>query len=347
MGRLGYALGMFPRPFLARPWLAVLAAVAVAAGACTGAGGPSGAPSPTAAGSGGACATVPAPTGTIQDWGPPAQRPSITPVIINPSGTIACGPTRLMFSFLDADNAPVAAPDREVDVALYDLGTDPGAAVQTVPASFIWAIEPDVGVYVVEADFPTAGLWGAELRTSAGDGPEERIRVQFDVQPESTVIAVGDPAPPSDTPTLDDVGGDVALLSTDEDPVPAFYETSVKDALAAGEPFVLAFATPKFCATAQCGPTLDRLKPIAEAHPDLTVINVEPYALEVQDGQLQPVLSGDPPGLTPAPATTEWRLPAEPWVFVVDGDGIVTASFMLIFGDEELEAAIEDVLPAG
>ncbi len=319
----------------------IIAALAV--GACGPQGGSARPASPS--GAAGPCPTTPAPATTPDGWDVSAQRPSLTPQIINPSGTIACGPTRIMFSFLDADLAPVASPDREVDVALYDLGADPSTPTETVPATFIWAIEPTVGVYVVEADFPTSGVWGAELRTSVGDGAPESIRIQFDVQPSSSVVAVGDRAPASDTPTLADVGGDVTRISTDSDPVTAFYETSVADALAAGKPFVLAFATPKFCATAQCGPTLDRLKPIAAAHPGMTFINVEPYQLEAVDGQLQPVLTGDPPGLTPTAATSEWRLPAEPWVFVVDGQGVVRASLMLIFGDEELEAAIEDVQP--
>jgi hypothetical protein len=125
--------------------------------------------------------------------------------------------------------------------------------------------------------------------------------------------------------------------------VPAFYETSIADAVAANEPFVVAFATPKFCASQQCGPTLDRLKPIAARHPGVTVINVEPYQLESTDSGLQPVTTGDPPQLTPAQATLDWRLPTEPWVFVVDRDGIVTDSFMLIFSDEELEAALTAV----
>ena len=59
-------------------------------------------------------------------------------------------------------------------------------------------------------------------------------------------------------------------------PGPAFYETSVADALAAHSRSC-SFATPKFCTSEQCGPTLDSIKPIAEAHPDVTFINVEPY----------------------------------------------------------------------
>ena len=190
-------------------------ALALVVGACSNAASvPSASPSP-----GAACPTTPAPAGTPDGWDVATQRPTVLPQIINPSGTLACGPSRLMFSFLDADNVPVAAPDREVEVALYDLGADAVTPADTVPAAFIWAIEPTVGVYVVDADFPTAGLWGAELRTTVGGGEPETIRIQFDVQVESSVVAVGDPAPASDTPTLDDVGGDVTKISTDADPV--------------------------------------------------------------------------------------------------------------------------------
>ena len=93
----------------------------------------------------------------------------------------------------------------------------------------------------------------------------------------------------------------------------------------------------------QCGPTLDRLKPIAADHPDVTVINVEPYELESTDSGLQPVTTGDPPSSRRPRPRDDWRLPTEPWVFVVDRDGIVTDSFMLIFSDEELEAALTNV----
>jgi hypothetical protein len=289
------------------------------------------------------CSTSPVPAPeSIGAWSAP-QTPSIYPQVINPAGTLACGQNRFMFSFLDDQNIPVAAPDRPVSVAFYDLGADAESPVTTVDGTFVWAIEDVAGIYVANVDFPSSGQWGAEFRTTGADGADEAIRVQFDVQESSSVVSVGDQAPASDTPTLDDVGGDISLISTDDEPVEAFYETSVSEALAAGEPFVLVFATPKFCVSAQCGPTLDRLKPIAAAHPELTFINVEPYQLEAVEGQLQPILTGEPPQLTPATATNEWRLAAEPWVFVVDGDGIVTASFMLIFSDEELEAAIAAV----
>jgi hypothetical protein len=322
----------------------VLAVAACGPGGAT----PSAAPaspggSPGGSPAAGACPTTPPPPGTPEGWDTTQQTPSVYPQIIG-GQALACGKTRFMFSFIDKQNVPVGAPDRTVEVALFDLGTDPTKPVQTGTATFIWAIEPTVGVYVFDADFTAAGTWGAEFRTAVGGAAPESIRVLFDVQPTSTVIAVGDPAPPSKTPTLADVGGDVAKISSDAHPVDAFYKTSIADAVAAKKPFVVVFATPKFCRTAQCGPTLDRVKPIAAAHPDVTFINVEPYELKTVDGQLQPVVTAtDPPDLVPVAATNEWGLVAEPWVFVVDRNGIVTASFMLIFSDQELNAAIAAV----
>jgi hypothetical protein len=302
---------------------------------------PSASKAPSASAGAAACPTTPPPTGTPEGWNLASQNPTIYPQVINPGGTIACGRTRLMFSFLDGDNVPIASPDRIVEVQLFDLGADPAAPVAEGTATFVWAIEDAVGVYVFDADLKTAGAYGAQFSTEGADGAPESIRVGFDVQPTSSVVTVGDNAPPSETPTLADVGGDLAMISTDSSPVKAFYETSIADAVADGKPFVVAFATPKFCTSKQCGPTLDRLKPIAARHPGVTAINVEPYQLEFVDGQLQPVLTSGQ--LTPAQATTEWRLPTEPWVFVVDRNGVVTASYMLIFGDEELEAALAAV----
>jgi hypothetical protein len=197
-------------------------------------------------------------------------------------------------------------------------------------------------MYVVNAELPEAGVWGAEISTAAPQAESETIRMTFEVADSTPTVQIGQQAPASDTPTAADVDGDLARLSTDENPVPAFYETSVADALAAKQPFVLVFATPKFCTSQQCGPTLDSIKPIAEAHPDVTFINVEPYQLEEQEGQLQPVLDANDQ-LQAAPATDEWGLLSEPWIFVVDRDGIVRGSFEGVVGQPELEQALAEV----
>jgi hypothetical protein len=312
----------------------LLGALLLVAAACGPGGQASRAP-------GEACTESPAPAETPEGWDVTSQSPSLFPQVINPSGTVTCDGTRLMFSFLDKQNVPAAKPDLAVDVKFFDLGVDAANPVAQGPATFIWAIEPRVGVYVIDIALPTAGTYGIEFALTPAGGSAETIRVVQDVQLDTSVVSIGDKAPASVSPTLADVGGDIAKISTDDDPVPAFYETSIAQAVAAKTPFVVAFATPKFCVSQQCGPTLDRLKPFVERHPEVTFINVEPYQLQAVDGQLQPVLTNDQ--LTPAAVTNEWKLPTEPWVFVVDREGVVRGSFMLIFSDEELEAAIAAV----
>jgi hypothetical protein len=259
----------------------------------------------------------------------------VLPQII--SRELVKGPNRVVFSFLDANGTtPVGSPDRTATVQFKGPS---GESVAAPAALFVWAIEGVAGVYVTHADFPVTGAWTATFTTSAPGAPTETIPFSFDVLEDAHVVEPGEKAPSVDTPTLADVSGDVSKVSSDETPVPAFYEVSVADALAAHKPFVLVFATPKFCVSKTCGPTLDKIKTVASAHPDVTFINVEPYQLSVVDGQLQPVLS-DANELQTVPAADLYGLLTEPFVFVVGGDGIVKASFELVFAPSEIDEAL-------
>ena len=129
-------------------------------------------------------------------------------------------------------------------------------------------------------------------------------------------------------------------VSTDTEPVPRFYETSIADALAAGEPFVVAFATPAFCETRPCGPTLETVKAVATDYPSITFINVEPYNMAFKDGSLQPELDANNQ-LQPAEWTNAWGLRSEPYTFVVAAVGTVAAKFEGVLGEDELRAALD------
>ena len=277
--------------------------------------------------------SAPTPSGANPS-GSSATSPSVFPVIV--SQELIPGPNRFVFSFLDAASKPVGAPDRTASIQFTGPG---GEAVGPVTGTFIWAIENVNGVYVTRVDFPVAGRWAATFTTEAPGSTKEAIPFSFDVRADASVIEPGEKAPSVDTPTLADVGGDVSKISTDQSPVKAFYETSVADALAAKKPFVLVFATPKFCQSLTCGPTLEKVKTVAAAHPDVTFINVEPYQLQLVDGQLQPVL--DAQGyLQSVPATTAYGLLTEPFVFLVGSDGVVKASFELVFTPDEISEAL-------
>jgi hypothetical protein len=259
---------------------------------------------------------------------------------------VACGESRILFLYLDAASNVKSAPNRTARVAFYDLGRDPGKIVATADGAFVWTIQDERGMYIVDVDLPEAGTWGAEFTTEAPGSAPETVRLTFDVHDSSPTVAVGAQAPASRTPTLADVGGDATKISTDTDPDPAFYATSVADALTQHKPFVLVFATPKFCTSAQCGPTLDRLKPVAAAHKDVTFINVEPYKLKLVDGRLQPELDASG-GLQATDATSEWGLLTEPWIFAVDRAGIVRGSYEVAISDAELDAVLTEITAGG
>jgi hypothetical protein len=279
-------------------------------------------------------------TGTAPSASTSAGKPSVIPVIV--SSQQAVGPNRFVFSFLDPKtNLPAASPDRTASVAFIAPGeTEPGPAV---PATFVWAIEGSRGDYVATTEFPTAGDWKAVFMTQAPNKPQEAIGVGFTVLDKATTVGVGQPAPATTNPIAADVGGDLAMISSDAHPDPAFYQTTVANALAAHKPFVLVFATPAFCTSAQCGPTLDRVKAAAAAAPkDVAFINVEPYKLAYADGKLQPVLDAQGQ-LQTVDASNQWGLVSEPWIFTVGADGIVKGSFEGVVGDAELKAAIADI----
>ena len=318
-------------------------ALAWFAAACTGPGAPPSGSGPTVTappGSGtAACPAAPAAPDNLEGWGIPSTPPDLAPFIISSQ---TCGPNRVLFTIVDPSGRPVAAPDRTASVAIYDLGRDPARPIAKADGTFVWAIENERGIYVTHLTFPESGRYGAEFTTGAGSGPPQTSRLTFDVQPSSPAIKVGDRAPASKTPTLADVGGDPTYVSTDQHPLPAFYATSVDRALADHEPFVVIFATPKFCTSAQCGPTLDRIKPFVSRYPSVTFINVEPYKLKLVDGSLEADVDANNQ-LQSAQTADEWHLLTEPTVYVVDRDGVVTANFELIFSDAELTAALDAV----
>ena len=286
-----------------------------------------------------------------------SARPSVAPSASGPAGSgsaatiipiqitsaFRVGENRIVFTLTDRSSKQVAAPGLSLAIGYHGPN---GETIAPAKQVFIWAIEGVNGVYVGHATFPTAGAWTADFTTTQSGAPSETTTFGFDVRATLDVVSLGDAAPSVDTPTLADVGGDVSKISSDTKPEKRFYETSVADALAAKKPFVLVFATPKFCLSATCGPTLDRLKPVAAAHPEMTFINVEPYQLKDDAGQLQPVLDaqGAP---VPVEATNAFKLSTEPYVFVVGADGTVAASFELVFSPDEIEAAIKAVETTG
>ena len=313
----------------------------VALAACTPAGGYAGAPSATPGAVPAGSAAAGCDGGSFAGWPKPGQvtTSGIIPVLASSEKLV--GRTRLLFALVDDQNRPIADASLGVEIAFYDLCSDPATATQTVTPAFEWGIVGSRAFYVATPELSRPGPWGAAVTVrDPATGTTTGAKLQFSVSAGGSGPRVGDPAPSVRTRTLADAGGDVRQVSSDPNPNPAFYETSLDAALAAKEPFVLAFITPAFCRSAQCGPTMEVVKAAVKEAP-IRVVAVEPYELVYQDGRLQPVLKDG--SFVPVEAANVYGIPTEPWLFVVGADGTIASSFEAVVGEQELASAIRAV----
>jgi hypothetical protein len=245
------------------------------------------------------------------------------PVVL--SSEIVVGRNRFQLGLLNDNDAPIGSPHIDVSVRFFDLSRSASRPVTHKDMEFISTAEGQ-GVYVGTVEFDASGRWGAEV-TIEGGGIKETVRTSFVVSKKASTPSVGEKVPASDSLTITDVAK-LSEITTDPTPVRRFYERSVAQAVEAGEPFVVAFATPEFCQSAVCGPTLDIVNKVARAFRKLTFIHVEIYR---DLDPTQPVV----------PAVSEWDLPTEPWVFVVGADGRVAAKYEGSVSPEELRRDLQ------
>jgi len=248
------------------------------------------------------------------------------PIVV--SSEIVVGSNRFLVGLLDHQDAPIGSPEISVGARFFDLERSEEEPVSETELSYLEMIPGERGLYVATVEFDAAGKWGAEMDIT-GDGIDETIRTSFDVTEESSTPEIGSPAPKSKTPTVRDAK--LPTITTDPKPDRDFYQLSIRQAIQQERPFVVVFATPKFCSSAVCGPTLDIVKRVSKDFPRLNYVHVEVYTN-----------LDDPGNLKLVDAVNEWGLPTEPWVFVVDRDGNVAAKFEGTVGTSELAGVLEE-----
>jgi hypothetical protein len=271
----------------------------------------------------------------------------VRPIVIN--SELLVGENRLMIGLLSQDNeeitgAEVAFHLFKLDGEQQELRAEATATPITVEKSYTHTHDDgtveshsagESGAYVATVQFDDAGQWGVEAIVTISNVTHDTPRAQFTVLEDSVSIAVGAPAPRSETLTLDDVG-DVAEIDTSDPPIPEMHTMTIAEAVTSGRPSVIVFATPAFCLSRICGPTKDAVDALFEEYKnEVNFVHVEPYELDrARDGE----------GLFPIAATEEWGLRSEPWVFLVNGEGTVAAKFEAFVAIDDLTRAIEPLL---
>jgi hypothetical protein len=281
--------------------------------------------------------------GELPDWPLGGFTESqILPLVM--SSTVAAGPNRFLYNVLDPSYRQLAAPDVASTIDFYAIERDPETAAASVEASYL-SSGLGRGLYRATVDLDCVGEWGAEISVELADGSTVSDRLRFEVHPSGSTPAIGAAAPRSDSLTAFTTK-DAALISTDLHPEPTAYDKTVAETVTSGRPSLVFFATPAFCQTGFCGPTVELVKSVARDHEGaVEFVNVEPYQLHMTENGLQPIL-GEDGQLQPVQAALDYGIPVEPYLFVVDADGDVFAKFEGIVGGDELRAAIEDVLAA-
>ncbi|MGH2981075.1 MAG: hypothetical protein ACRDKV_03410 [Solirubrobacterales bacterium] len=205
--------------------------------------------------------------------------------------------------------------------------------LETEPAfqSRTTADDPDAGkvVYKTSVDFPTDGEWRVGALIREDDTLTATLLPSAVVGQFEDIPRVGERPPAIHTPTPESVGGDLSKLTT-RIPPETMNEADFAEAL--GEkPIVLLFATPQFCESRVCGPVVDIA---AQVQRD--------YGEEVEFIHME-IHNENDPAKGVRPQVRAFSLPSEPWLFVIDRNGVVRTEIEGSFSASELTRAVKGV----
>jgi hypothetical protein len=139
---------------------------------------------------------------------------------------------------------------------------------------------------------------------------------------------VGEKAPSVSTPTAAEVA-DIGEIDTREPP-DSMHDEDLAEVIGK-KPVVLLFATPALCQSRVCGPVVDAAEQVKRDFGDeVAFIHQEVYV----DNDLNK---------GPRPQMEAYRLPSEPWLFVIDRSGKISTAIEGAFSVGELEEAVRKV----
>jgi hypothetical protein len=251
-------------------------------------------------------------------------------------GTDDYSPGDLRISFLVVDNkGRLVAPPRARFWIARSLESKPFhetvAHLERVGVQGVSQVQDTPPLYVAHVHVSEPGTYSILAR------PIGRVSISgvrdVLVKAHSASPAVGSRAHASATPTLSSVHGRVAKLTTRVPPDRGLLRYSVADSLRAHIPFVVTFATPRYCESRTCGPVVDVVDRVRRRFTGTAIrfIHVEIYRdNDPRKGENRWV--------------REWHLPSEPWTFLVGRDGRIKAKFEGAISSRELDLAVRGLL---
>jgi hypothetical protein len=246
------------------------------------------------------------------------------------------GANDVLLEVLDGEGRSLAAVGTALRLTLAPPdGATPLEAVPVVARTTSYGR----ALYRARVPFHLSGRWG--VGATATDGSGRSGTAQLQVSDDMGTPPLGSRVPGGATPTLRDAGSLLRAISSDPEPLGAFYVSSLDEALANGQPLAFVVDSYAYRPNAACGGALGILHEIFIEFPALTVVHAEPWRMRFSEGQL----TLDPPGgpAVLADWSRAWGIIEPPWVFVVDADGRLHAKFTGVLGTDELRTALSAV----
>ncbi len=263
------------------------------------------------------------------------QSNDVTPVFAFSEAVV--GRNRIAIGLLRG-GTPLNDPGAKVHLRFFNLdenNSQPKAETDTI----YYGQGLPAGFYVAYPTFDKPGNWGVEVETRLpGEAQPSTSKLRVEVKEHSSGPNAGQPAIAVKTLTVKDVP-DLAHLSSGTDSDPAMYQVSLDQALKSGKPTALLFATPGFCKTATCGPSLQVIQGLQKQYGDkMNFIHVEVYKYPFGESAQRQDASGlsDP--------MVAWHLESEPWLFLIDARGMIAARFEGGITKEEIGPALEKLI---
>lgn len=284
-----------------------------------------------------ACSPSATPTVAPEPTSAPADPTAITPIVA--TTVLEVGEQRLAF-LLTTSKGLIKSPSAMVTPVYLDGN---GALGTTMEAKFnLWPYGIR-GSYSTYANFDRAGRWRIDVQVDNPDGNDE-VQFEIEVLEQSPIPAVGTTALLSLSKILADYAS-IEEITTDYSPDPALYQLTIKDAVENDLPSVVVFASPAFCTSPTCGPQVDAVSELKEKRPDqANYIHVEIYDNPA-------LIQGDLDRAEIFSVVNDWGLTSiddyfnESWTFILDASGKIVDRFEGFATVDELESALEKVLP--
>jgi hypothetical protein len=264
------------------------------------------------------------------------------PQVAMASSVFTPGTDRIAFGVLTKDGEPVYG---QTAVYVAPKPGDPAEGPYPAPADVLLtdkryrsqqaaqASDPFVAVYGAQVPFKQSGDYAVLTATRGADGKMQGATSTVNVisKASDVIPEVGQKAPKVHTDTLATAKGDVSKIDT-RVPPDDMHKVDFADVVGK-KPVVLLFSTPQLCQSRVCGPVTDIAYQMESKYGrQMDFIHQEVYVDNDAQKGLRPPL-------------VQFGLKSEPWLFVVNRQGIITARLEGSIGVKEFEAAVKTGLP--